>query len=1238
MMIRSLLFLLFLYTALVWVLSFYYGGDSGVDVQRGLFYTAAGIAALIAWLIIERVWSWWRTHSAQRTARPVAPTAAPAKPQHPDDVALESLLAEAETRLAESAAFRGSNTRILDLPMYLLLGAEGAGKTSVLEASGMEPVLLAGQVAATGKSVASTRLVNIWLAKDTLYLEISGRIFGGDLTRFTEFVECLRAQPVLSPLRQRIAKTSLGKLFEAPAPPPKLRGVLLFFSTREFIGTPDVLKIEKATQQIRERLDAVAAHFGTGCPVYVLFTKTDFVPFYQDFFSRFSESEANQVFGILNASEAGSKVPENRVWAEAESRRFGKFFNSLFLRLNNRRLLALATEAQNYQKPALYEFPREFKRIRELLVQFLVDLFRPNPLKASPVLRGFFFLGTRQVERSAGQGKHEVTEKSRPSALEVTNIFRSGTEILSPEMLQGVLGGRGPTQMATSWMFVTDFFHSVLSQDRPPAPAPIRAASSPAERFGPWVFGATASLGVLAGALWTASWFSNHHIVSETVRLVEQSKRAPTEINPASLAALDELRSHLEDLKKNDSWIPHWGLYTGNKAYTLGRAAYFRRLRVVLFEGINATLIGRLQSPSSNTKPPLYDSLKSHLVITTKACPVETSLNGVLGAALQEWKPQLGAEQYDLANRQIAYYTATVIDEKELPLTLTADLPSINQAREFLRNADGLDQQLNGLIAQVSKQIPALQVQERIPEYAKVLSGPSSIPGQFTKAGSAVIEKLIDAGTWSSGEQCVTGASKIPGAAMLRDVDTKNKLRYLYYSKYAEAWRQFLGGFRVLGFSGTADAAIKLEKLIGPQSALLGLVKLVAENTNFTAKAGEVSQLDSLVEKAEKIGFGILSQKKKALEKVAGEAGQALPKPMGLTAADVTLLFQPAQVATPPASPVLVSEGNQAYVTGLRALQQQLEAYTRASGSEEKSNIIPAARQALVQSKAGLDGLADKFANAGNQGLNTQLADLLEQPIRFADKLIPANAKAPILGKLTGDLAAMCAAVNPTIRKYPFNTQASSSAEATIDDIRKVFAPKAGRIWQYQQSLAESVVRQGPEWIPGPAKPQASPSLIAFLNQAQRITDSFFPAGSLQPRLTYSLRPVPGSGPATRLVIDGKELNSGVSKLRTAFEWPATSGAVPGATGEQSSGGLQSGFGQYDGIWGVFRLFQNADRRGLDEKRVQWSEIRGRGGATAQKLTPPAVVEIVEFPGGVDLFNARFFDSLRCPTEAVVRE
>jgi type VI protein secretion system component VasK len=358
-----------------------------------------------------------------------------------------------------------------------------------------------------------------------------------------------------------------------------------------------------------------------------------------------------------------------------------------------------------------------------------------------------------------------------------------------------------------------------------------------------------------------------------------------------------------------------------------------------------------------------------------------------------------------------------------------------------------------------------------------------------------------------------------------------------------------------------------------------------------------------------------------------------------LTAADVTKLFQPVQITTPPDKPVLVSEANQGYVNGLRGLQLALDALSRVSEAEKQS-AVPAAQQALAQAKQGHASLADKFADTGNQGLNTQLAELFMEPIQLADRVIPRNFGVLVTGQKNGELRQLCTALAPTFSKYPFNPLNSrTDMEANLGDIAKVFAPTTGAIWAfYQKSLAELVVRQGDAWVPAAPKPRVAPDLLRFLNRAQTVTSVFYPSGTnmMQVQVKYTLRPL--QGPPIRLRLDGKEMNTSVSQLRTDFVWPAPVGQTGGAKGELISSSFSSGFGQYDGLWGVFRLFQNADDRVLGDKKVQWSRVRGTGGAAVQPINPPVQLEFIDFPGGNDLFNPKFFEELHCPTQAVIPE
>src|SRR6476469_4027947 len=85
------------------------------------------------------------------------------------------------------------------------------------------------------------------------------------------------------------------------------------------------------------------------------------------------------------------------VYAEEETRRLVGAFDSVFYSLADKRLHFLPRESDPQKIPGAYEFPREFRKLRTAVVQFLVDAGRPSQLRASPFLRGFYFSGVRPV-------------------------------------------------------------------------------------------------------------------------------------------------------------------------------------------------------------------------------------------------------------------------------------------------------------------------------------------------------------------------------------------------------------------------------------------------------------------------------------------------------------------------------------------------------------------------------------------------------------------------------------------------------------------------------------------------------------------------------------------------------------------------------------------------------------------------------------------------------------------------
>ena len=1227
-MIRRLLFILFLYILLVWLIVLYlFLGDTGKILNRGLLWTVIGVAGLLVWLIVERVLDWYRTRRAKTPASAPKPVAA--KHVHEDDAELLALLREADRRLAEAPSQAGAKpARVLDLPLYLIVGPEGGGKTAITRHGGGEPTLLAGQAVADGNSVSPTRVANFWMYQNAVYLEVSGRVFASEPARLAEFLGRLHSAGA--------AGGFLGKLGSGVRP-VDMRGVLLVIDARQFTGIPELSKLDRAAQQTNERLAAVAGVFGTELPVYVLFTKMDAVPHYADYFARLGPGEVGQVFGVLASSDAAGTV--DRVWSEAETKRLVGDFNSLSVRLNYRRFAALAQESDASKKPAIYEFPREFKRIRTPLVQFLVDAFRPDPLRANPRLRGFFFSGVRKVEASmlgdAGATGIYAKLAGSPGAggMAATQILRTDQTLALQKM--AAAGRTGP--LVDQWMFVRDLLGKVLPLDTPAPRVTMRPSSL--ESQGRLIVAAAAGICAVMVLIWTYSWIGNWQLESSVLDAARTAQRGSRALDLANLRALDRLRLQLEELDANNPWSLHWGLYSGNRLRPIARRAYFQRLKELSLDRINQSTATRLLRAGEGETPDgtgvVYDLLKTHRTITALGCPADVPLvSRVLKDSIPAAHPNLADDQVALLRLQLDYYASQLGAENALPVALPEDNAAETKARGYLRRSSGLEQQLRALVSELNQQIKPLKVADFAEDYRNVLTGPAEFPGAFTKQGLAVFSDRLDKGDFGSGgEKCVMGDTAA-SVRQIADVQVKDRLKSLYFRQYADEWRQFLGSFNVIRFAGTDDAARRLNILDGPRSPLLGIIKMAAVNTNFTpAKPGEPSWWEK---GADKVGLGNLVQAKKNGTDVAARIKQYVADDsLLMTSADVARLFQPVAFTTPPELDRLVNDNDGAYVQGMRGLQQSLEALARAS-TQERLAAIPQARTALQQATAAHLGLSDKFTDVGNEGLSRQVSLLLEQPIRFAASVIPSNNVTDTVSGKNGALKQFCSEMSPILGKYPFASQ--SQNDAALVDIAKGFAPSEGLVWKYvQKSASDVVVRNGQEWQPNPAAQglKVTPELVAFLNRAQSLTSVMFSEnGMMQPRLRYVLRPSPGQSVTIRVLLDGEEFTS-ANPLQKTFFWPAPAGARAGAEGTIEAGAFSSGFGRFDGIWGVFRLFQNADERPYGMRFVQWSEIRGRGGAVAQRLNPPVKVELVEFPGGVDLLNPKFFETLHCPDRAV---
>jgi len=1209
-----LLVLLFgVYALLVWLLAYVFFPDSAVVV--GLILTVCGLTLLFVYILISRLTSRLAGQGAPQSSPESSPPQTSARPLRDEDAEpIGSLIAEANDHLGKSPTLAHIKVKpsLTGFPLYLLLGAEGSGKTSLFVASELLPELLAGE-AYRESSVVPTRLLNLWFAGGSIVAELSGRFFSEEPSRLQRAVAMLLGKSNTSLVARMLSNQQAGQQF---------KGAILCCPIDAFQGVPDAARQSALVRRLQERLRAIGETLGASFPVYVIFTKCDTLPYFDPYFARLAGGEDKQILGCTLPALPVDAPNRTEVYANAQSTRISDYFNRLYSSLADQRATFLRRESDGTKKPDIYEFPRELKRIRGPVVQFLVELFRPNPLQPGPLLRGFYFVGTRQVssaEAGASRVRHGQTGTFKLG--EATRLFRQD-EIQRMVVNRPAADEPGLTRV---WSFVPDLLQQIIVADRG------RVGGAFVDRkldlYRRIAFGAAIGIGALFTLLFLISWLGNRSLLHEARGVAAAPRslaRASDTPSRDDLVQIESLRSTLKKLTDRHDhgtpWSLDFGLYAGNRILPAMRALYFQRFREYFLNAILAkderTLAGlpASQNPRFDYKT-VYDDLKGYRTITTSeepACSVDGEFaQWIVGT----WQ---GTE---LAERQFRFY----MDELRAKRNPYPDLRSapavVKTGRNYLASYSGIEPLYHGIIASVNQES---QSTARLSDYTQraqdvlVLRAGSEVPAAFTRAGWDLVQKRIaNSAQGNAGNPCVLGLGHAIGG-FLQGSNTQQQLTNMYIRDYIERWRTFLEGASVQPYKDPADASKKLDVLSSNGSPLLAVLAMTAENTKFptTSPAGNI------LNQAE-------GQAKRGLiDRLRRRAPAAIQKELPKTEPDEVLgpdriaqVFQPVQtVFQSPNRNRLIDDANSRYISALGDLQTAMGALAQ---NNDNQDLISRATDRAQGAQREVKQITLKFdSRPGTVGdtVSTFLAEPITVPI-------PKRG-----GPIEAGLKGVCAAMRPMLRKYPFNPQAE--AEVDLRELQAVFAPAGGILWNLNSTKV--LEQHGHEWSPKEdTNIPLNPRFVVFFNKMAHISYALFPPDGEHPRAEFKLSLQTGQGyQSVTGQIDDDKFDSTATKQ---YSWP---GLQPGVdlrvlpTGNTST----TPFALYPGPWGLFRWMQSAENRPPGAPTFGFVNQRAPGGGRPQPILEagtPIRIQVSEFPGKIDAaFDRDFFTGLECPARA----
>jgi type VI secretion system protein ImpL len=1103
--------LLILYLVLVWFLgSWFHLKAPDLWILRGGL-ALIGIVAAASFL--------WFYRKAKAARGGDYPQAAPGGTG--DDIDL--LAHEAMAALRKSTLGRGATLR--NLPLLFFVGDSGSAKTNIIVHSRLDPELLAGQVY-QDNNVVPTRLANIWYSQHAILVDPAGSLLQQP-ERWKRLVQLVRPGRALS---------ALSKSQQAP------RAAVLCFDCANFLRAGASEATLSTARGLGTRLHEISQTLSISLPVYVLFTKLDRLQGFTEFARALTPDEASQILGVTLPMRSLS----SGVYSEEETKRLTNAFDELFFSLADRRLELLARENDSDSLPSIYEFPRELRKLRTLLVQFLVEMAKPSLLSVNPFLRGFYFSGVRPVFLE--DGVSAAPQASAPDA----HFDGGATQVFGSLPVRQAAAPVRPTgrRKVPQWTFLTRLFNDVIVKDRVALAA--SGVSSSVSLIRRVALIAVAALSFVAMVGFLVSYLGNHELESN----VRAAAATVTEVHlgahqlPAvgDLQKLDKLRQELQTLAAYDTQgVPlrlRWFLYVGDKIRPDAKRVYFNAFRQMLFDDAQGIILNDLHQLPDQPGPDApndayettYDELKAHL-ITAQYYDKSTNENPgkVMAdrwATVRHVDPQLAA----IAERQFEYYSSEL--KSGDPLGTKEDNVAIQHARSYLANFGGIERFYRPLINQASEAAPPADFAAKFPNAANVVYSKYVVKGAYTPRGYKFMTDAIrDPARFLAAEEWVLGKTT---ASDMDPATLQQKLLQRYETDYIDEWQKVLKEASVSVFL-LKDADQKLDRLTAPDSPLLELLWFVSSNTN-------------------------VDHVKDVFASVQNAAAPGVPDKL------------PEQLKQP---------SNDGYIQSLTALRNNIDVLTSSPTGSTDANLVNQVNSAAAAARTAATQLAGSRLDNTYHTPQT-LQAFLEEPIVYAERAVGNVAP----DKLNAAGQAMCAQFSRLASKFPLNQKAGPSQEMTPDEFNGFFAPKTGALWTFYDTnqLSQYLLKEGNRYSATQAGTvKITPSFVAFFNRMATVTDVFYPSGSPTPHFIYSLIEQQSNVPGQLILSIDKEVLSGAGQQKK-FTWTGVPEDIRVTAGVQT---LRT----YSGLWAAFRFVYTGSEVSHSHTNLRWDLLQSDGSA-----------------------------------------
>lgn len=998
-----------------------------------------------------------------------------------------------------------------ELPWYLLLGPEASGKTSLLTFSGLRFQTTDNHPQGWGDEVRRTPLCEWYFADDAVLVDTAGRFL------------CQGDKQVDAPAWQNLLGL-LGKRRTRP-----LNGVLLNLSVHLLLNA-SAEELKTLASQVGLRLCELSQRLCINVPVYLILSKADQVPGFDEFFMPLSPDEREQVFGVSFDDDQNSHDVEV----------VSQEFERLLRHLDSQVIPHLGMEQDPQRYGAILDFPHQLRRLESPLCQFVKNAFATSQEPRGSQLRGFYLTST----------PHWVTPNAPLKADESPPLDEDQNPAVLPAVRPRIRHGQ--SGFIKHLLSRVIFPESTLARLKPHA---VHRLYWQQAALGAGALGCLSLFGLLWGSTFTNQRDHLAELLTQTQDLIHQHEElnAPNDIAQV-LSVLDNSYAATQAFAPPAPASFLSGALARGEAVTATlQQSYEQLLWLELLPRVARHLENQL-SANLHDRNQLLNTLRAYLILGNEKSPDADLLKKRLAA---DWSLRYPGNA-DVQNRLNTHFER-LLAAPWRPYRLNA--PLVEQARQTLRK-EPLSQVVYQELVTQARSLPDYQVGRAFADRGLFFADNHyRIPGLYTQQGYQ--QFLLD-----QGAQVVQGLLRdnwvLGDSAEITPLGLQrllNQVADLYFRDYGNHWSAAISQLRLEPIESASHGARLLGTLTAVQSPVLDLLREIRDNTQRPAPPPAPAEVAAnpdakLARIADKLDTTLAPIP--ALPMIGlSESGWPM---LERRFADLHQLLDREGNAGPELTRALL---------GLEALQYQL-------GDLSQASEPGAAAFELAKGRMSSQGDPIHQVNRAAQRLPPPLNTWLRLMADDSWMLVLHETQNFLNQRYQDELYAVYS--ESLKQRYPF--AAHSKSDVALADFREFFKSQ-GLAEQFFDSYLKPFVSSSAgayqfRKVEGRGLP-ISPVILTQMEHVRSIRRSFFAENPNEPQVLFKLEPQSLSANLNRVdfQFDNQQLAYRHGPIvQKAFRWPAQSDAGRSSVLVEGVEGHRVGIEQSSGPWSLFRLLE----------------------------------------------------------------